>query len=102
MFQRLDLLSSSQVLDLTLAWLKYDEENRQQHAQKLLKKVHLGLVPQDSLASVAPTIAGFPGCKELIEEVLKLVDARAEVTVPLEISHSRWFANRKEVPVNVS
>ncbi len=94
-----------QVLNLALSWLQleFDEmEDRLQHTKTVLNKVHLGLLPRDRLTGLLSELAPFPECKELIEEILKLLDSKNEVTVPLSMSHPQWFSARTEMIVNVS
>ncbi|XP_072036700.1 kelch-like protein 25 isoform X2 [Amphiura filiformis] len=87
----------NKVLDLVLAWVKYDQINRKMHAEKVMKKVHLGLLPRNRLTTLCSEMCWSPECKELIEKVLKLMDSKEEVGVPLEYSHYQWFGTRSEM-----
>ncbi|XP_072035461.1 kelch-like protein 25 [Amphiura filiformis] len=88
------------VVDLALAWLKHNPDKQQEYAKQLLQKIHLGVLSRERLTTLLSETVGLPGCKELIEAVLKLMDTKDDVTIPLDLTHPEWFAARKEMIVN--
>ena len=90
------------MLNFALAWLKYDQKNRQKFSKNLLQKVHLGRLSRNRLTGLQLELKAAPGCQSLIGEVLKLMDTKKEVSIPLEVSHSDFFAKRGQLPVKVS
>ncbi|XP_072037327.1 uncharacterized protein [Amphiura filiformis] len=94
-----DPCRESNVLNLALTWLKFDE-NRQQYTKKVMKKVHLGLLPRERLVALLTDVEESPECKNLICDVLKLLDSKDDISVPLSMSHPQWFSPRKEMVIN--
>ena len=90
------------MLNFALAWLKYDQKSRQKFSKNVLQKVHLGLLSQDRLIALQLEMKAAPGCKTLIGDVLKLMNTKNDVTIPLEVSHPELFAERGHLPLKVS
>ena len=63
---------SLKIFKAVTKWLAYDWENRQQHAERLLRKVRLGTVPELSLAEgFTDDLLAVPELKQLFVEVVK-------------------------------
>ena len=89
-----------QVLELIIKWLRQDWENRSTHAPSLLRKVRLGLVPEEILKQLMDDkVLEIPECKELFEEVLKELRSE-ESTVELAHKHPNLFATRSTITVS--
>ncbi|XP_072021210.1 kelch repeat and BTB domain-containing protein 2-like [Amphiura filiformis] len=93
-----DTTTEEQILQGTVMWLKHDWEQRKVHAVDLLKKIRLGLVPVNRLQEIlGDEIMAIPACKEMVEEVVKLIVTK-DTSAPLLIgSHPDWFATRNTI-----
>ncbi|XP_072025714.1 kelch-like protein 15 [Amphiura filiformis] len=92
-----------EILQSTLNWLRYDWHQRQVHTTDLLKKIRLGLVPPDRLKQIlGDEILAIPDCKEMIEEVVKVLATKESARIPLNQSHPDMFATRNTITAPVS
>ena len=94
-----------QILEVVLAWLKFNWESRQTQAIDLLKKIRLGLVPRDELVKLLedPEIGGVEECKKLIEDVLGVQNVEWSWSEkPLSEKYPQWFATRNTITVSIN
>ncbi|XP_072050211.1 kelch-like protein 30 [Amphiura filiformis] len=93
-----DTCTEEQILQVVIAWLKYDWEQRKVSAAHLLKKVRLGLVQVENLKQIlGEEILDVPECKDMVEEVFRLNATKDEADVPLIESRPELFASRNTV-----
>ncbi|XP_072050438.1 uncharacterized protein [Amphiura filiformis] len=93
-----DACSEEQILQVVIAWLKYDWEQRKVSVVHLLKKARLGLVQVENLKQIlGEEILDVPECKDMVEEVIRLNATKDEADVPLIESHPELFASRNTV-----
>ena len=93
-----------QVFDITLAWLQHDWANRKEHAPALLQQIRLGMVPLGYLSMTALRSAelyNIPECKDMIDNIFKVFDARKPDDAPLSYSHPDKFASRTTITVRI-
>ncbi len=85
-------------------WLQFDWEVRKEHTTSLLRKIRLGLVPQDNLQELCNSdIGSVEECRAIMEEVLLLKGAGESSTEgPLSHRYPQWFATRNTISVSVT
>ncbi len=65
-------LSVYQVLDILMAWLQYDWDNRKVYAINLLGRIRLGLIPPDKVVDVFESqLQELAECRTLYLDVMK-------------------------------
>ncbi|XP_072040529.1 kelch-like protein 41 [Amphiura filiformis] len=65
-------VTENDVFKAVMNWLKHDWENRKEHADSLLRRVRLGVVPDlDFSEAFTDEIMTVPECRELFEEIVK-------------------------------
>ncbi|XP_072050076.1 uncharacterized protein [Amphiura filiformis] len=93
-----DTCTEEQILQVVIAWLKYDWEQRKVSVAHLLKKARLGLVQVENLKQIlGEEVLDVPECKDMVEEVIRLNATKDEADVPLIESHPELFASRNTV-----
>ncbi|XP_072050127.1 uncharacterized protein [Amphiura filiformis] len=97
-----DTCTEEQILQVVIAWLKYDWEQRKVSVAHLLKKARLGLVQVENLKQIlGEEVLDVPECKDMVEEVIRLNATKDEADVPLIESHPELFASRNTVTVQL-
>ncbi|XP_072050745.1 ectoderm-neural cortex protein 1-like isoform X1 [Amphiura filiformis] len=93
-----DTCTEEQILQVVIAWLKYDWEERKVSVAHLLKKARIGLVQVENLKQIlGEEILDVPECKDMVEEVIRLNATKDEADVPLIESRPELFASRNTV-----
>ncbi|XP_072050632.1 kelch-like protein 25 isoform X2 [Amphiura filiformis] len=93
-----DTCTEEQILQVVIAWLKYDWEQRKVSVVHLLKKARLGLVQVENLKQIlGEEVLDVPECKDMVEEVIRLNATKDEADVPLIESRPDLFASRNTV-----
>ena len=84
-----------------ISWLKEDWESRREHAETLLKKIRLGMIPVANLKKLVDAeIQTVPGCKEMLDEVEKCLAVKEASKTPMSVQYPHLFSSRGTVTVS--